>query len=84
MASYRVFIKPSAVKEIEVPKRERRRIVMKIEGLSQDPRPAGSEKLSGRERYRVRQGSYRVIYSIDDEGKAVLVFKVGHRRNVYR
>ncbi len=85
MASYRVFIKPSAVREIEaIQKKDRERIASRIAALSEDPRPAGCEKLSGQERYRVRQGQYRVVYAVDDEGKIVVVFKVGHRRDVYR
>jgi mRNA interferase RelE/StbE len=85
VASYRVFIKPSAVREIEaIPKKDRERITNRIKTLSEDPRLAGCEKLSGQERYRLRQGRYRVIYAIDDERKTVVVFKVGHRRDVYR
>ncbi len=84
MGSYRVFIKPSAAKELEaIPKKDRRRIVRRIQGLSAEPRPVGSERLSGQERYRVRQGDYRVVYSIDDETESVVVFKLG-RREVYR
>lgn len=85
MGSYRLLIKPSAVKELEaVPKNDRQRIVKRIQGLSTKPRPVGAEKLSGQERYRVRQGDYRVVYSIDEKEQAVVIFKVGHRREVYR
>ncbi len=85
MASYRLQIKPSAVKEIEeLPQRDRRRVVAKIQGLSTDPRPPGSEKLSGHEFYRVRQGSYRVLYTVQDVDSVVVVVKIGHRRDVYR
>lgn len=67
MASYKLRIKPSAVKELEVlPTKDRRKIVTRIEELASDPRPHGCEKLSGLEQYRVRQGDYRVVYSIDD------------------
>jgi mRNA interferase RelE/StbE len=52
--------------------------------LRDDPRPPGSEKLSGQERYRVRQGSYRILYEIEDQQVVVTVVKVGHRREVYR
>jgi len=82
---YKVFIKPSATKELEaVPKDDRRRIAQRIVGLSENPRPPGCEKLSGEDKYRVRQGDYRVIYLVDDESREVVVFKVGHRRDVYR
>ena len=85
MASYRLLIKPSAGKEIEaLPKQDRRRIVAKITSLSRDPRPPGSEKLSGHDRYRLRQGNYRILYEIQDLALIVVVVKVGHRRDVYR
>jgi mRNA interferase RelE/StbE len=85
VASYSLLIKPSALKELEVisPK-DRRRIITRIEGLSADPRPHGCEKLSGLEQYRVRQGDYRLIYSVDDEARTVVIVKIGHRRDVYR
>lgn len=86
MGRYRVLIKPSAVREIEsIPqKKQRQRIVGKIEALSDDPRPAGCEKLSGRERYRVRHGVYRIVYAIEDDRLVVFVVEVGHRSSVYR
>jgi mRNA interferase RelE/StbE len=85
VASYRLLIKPSAGKEIEaLPKQDRRRIVAKIMTLSGDPRPPGCEKLSGRHQYRLRQGSYRILYEIRDIDLVVVVVKVGHRRDVYR
>jgi mRNA interferase RelE/StbE len=52
--------------------------------LADDPRPPGSEKLSGQDRYRLRQGDYRVVYGVDDELRIVEVVKIGHRREVYR
>lgn len=85
MASYSLLIKPSAVKELEaLPTKDRRRIISRIHGLATDPRPHGCEKLSGLDQYRVRQGDYRVVYSVNDEAAAVVVVKVGHRRDVYR
>ncbi len=80
MASYRLFIKPSAVKEIEAisTKKDRRRVVQRIRGLADDPRPPGCQKLSGRDRYRLRQGRYRIIYSVHDQELVVFVVKVGH------
>lgn len=85
MASYSVFIKPSAVKELEaVPTRDRQRIARPIQGLGANPRPPGAEKLSGLDRYRLRQGNYRIIYAIEDERLVVLVVRIGHRRDVYR
>ena len=87
MAGYRLVIKTSAVKELEKiePKTLRRRLVAAIQGLAADPRPPGCEKLAGAiEAYRVRQGDYRAVYTIDDRARVVLVVKVGHRREVYR
>jgi len=85
VANYKLLIKPSAAKEIEaLPMKDRRRIVAKMEALSGNPRPPGSEKLSGEEKYRVRQGDYRVLYSIQDSSTTVTIVKIGHRREVYR
>ena len=85
MASYRLSIKPSAAKEIEaLPKNDRIRVIKRIKGLSENPRPHGVEKLSGHDKYRVRQGDYRIVYSVSDEELIVLVVKVANRREVYR
>ena len=85
MASYKLLIKPSAVKELEaVPAKARRKVAAKIQALAADPRPHGSEKLSGQEGYRLRQGDYRVVYAIDDAEPTVLVVKIGNRRDIYR
>lgn len=87
MASYRVLIKTSAGKELAAVglKADRQRIVAKIQGLATNPRPHGSEKLAGySDRYRVRQGNYRIVYVIDDEASEVTIFKVGDRKDVYR
>jgi mRNA interferase RelE/StbE len=87
VARYRLGIKQSAAREIEgiSRRRDRQRIVRRIQALAEDPRPAGCEKLAGQEgRYRIRQGSYRVVYSVDDHSRVVEVIRVGHRREVYR
>ena len=87
MASYRVLIKPSAAKEIEAvdQKRDRQRIVAKALALAEESRPAGCEKLAGEsDRYRVRVGQYRIVYSIADDDLVVLVVRVAHRKDVYR
>ena len=85
MASYRLQIKPTAVEELEaLPPKDARRVVAKIRKLASEPRPAGAEKLSGQDKYRVRQGNYRVLYSVDDAESTVVVVKIGHRRDVYR
>ena len=85
MASYSLLIKPSAAKELEtVPKKDRLRIVLKIQSLARDPRPEGSEKLTGREQYRLRQGRFRVLYSISEAERIVLIVKIAHRKEAYR
>lgn len=85
MASYSLFLKPSAVKELEaLPLADRRRIVSRIRSLAGQPRPHGSEKLSGEVKYRIRQGTYRVLYTIDDAAHEVVVVRIAHRRDVYR
>jgi len=86
VARYRLLIKPSAVKDLEaIPlKRDRQRVVERISQLAEDPRPLGSEKISGQDKYRVRQGRYRILYTIEDQDLLVQVVKVGHRKDVYR
>ena len=86
MARFRLLIKPSAVKDIEaIPlKRDRQRVVERISKLAENPRPSGSEKISGQDKYRVRQGRYRILYAIEDQDLLVQVVKVGHRQDVYR
>ena len=85
MASYKIEIKRSAAKELEqLPPKDRARVATRIQSLAADPRPPGAEKLSGQERYRVRQGNYRILYEIQDDLVVVVVVKIGHRRDVYR
>ena len=85
MASYRLLIKPSAARELEnLPLKDRKRVAARIQRLGSNPRPDGAEKLSGQDKYRLRQGDYRVLYSIDDTQAQVVVVKIGHRREVYR
>jgi mRNA interferase RelE/StbE len=85
VASYRLLIKPSAAQELEaLPRKERARVAARMLKLAVEPRPSGSEKLSGHELYRVRQGSYRILYEIVDRDHSVTIIKIGHRREVYR
>ena len=87
MAEYRLLIKASAAKELEAvgTKADRQRVVQRMQALAAIPRPQGSEKLAGyADRYRVRQGNYRIIYLIDDGRREVTIFKVAHRKDVYR
>lgn len=85
MASYKLLIKPSAAKELEnLPAKTRQKIVRKIQALAGDPRPHGSEKLSGEDLYRIRQGDYRILYAIEAKALSIVVIRIGHRRDVYR
>jgi len=84
---YSLRIKDSAAKEIEgiEPKKVRRQIVTRIQGLAADPRPPGCEKLAGTgDRYRLRQGAYRIVYEVRDLELVVVLVKVGHRSQVYK
>jgi len=84
MANYRLVVKKSVAKDLrQIPNKDVIRILTRIETLRESPRPMGSEKLSGQERYRIRQGVYRIIYEVKDEHLIVTVVKVGHRKQVY-
>ena len=85
MARYELRFKPSVARDLRgIPAVDVRRIVDRIETLRDDPRPPGSEKLSSQERYRLRQGNYRILYLIEDAELVVEIVKVGNRRDVYR
>ena len=86
MAPYQLEVKQKAAKELARVRPDiGRRLLQSIEYLASNPRPRQSHKLSESENsYRLRVGNYRVLYQIDDEAKLVTIFKVGHRRKVYR
>ena len=85
MAEYKIYFKKSVWKDFQpIPKKDLKNILKVIESLSKDPRPSGCRKLSGQEKYRLRKGQYRIIYSIQDDDISVWIVKVGHRKNVYR
>jgi mRNA interferase RelE/StbE len=85
MAEYKLFFKKSVQKDVDsIPKRDLKRILDRIEALTENPRPAGCEKLTGQERYRLRQGRYRIVYSIQDDELTVWIVKVGHRKHISR
>jgi len=86
VADYDVYIKPSALKELDAigSKKARQRMVQTIRALAEDPRPNGCRKLSGKDKYRIRCGDYRIVYAVQDAGMSLTVVKIGHRREVYR
>ncbi len=85
MAAYNIYFKASVDKDLRgISKKDVKRVFGKIKSLAKDPRPIGCEKLSGTERYRIRQGRYRIIYSVQDDELTVWVITVGHRKEVYR
>ncbi len=85
MASYKIVVKKSVSKDLRtIPNKDVARILQCMETLQESPRPTGSEKLSGLERYRIRHGIYRIIYEVMDEHLIITIVKVGHRKHVYQ
>jgi mRNA interferase RelE/StbE len=85
MAGYRVFFKKSVEKDLAlIPTKDLRKILERIETLARDPRPPGCEKLTGQNRFRIRQGRYRILYSIQDQELTIIVVRRAHRKNAYR
>ena len=85
MGSFKITFKQSVAKDLrQIPKKDVARILKRIEALRVEPRPPDVEKLSGQEKYRIRQGVYRILYEILNNELIVVVVKIGHRRDVYR
>ncbi len=85
MERYNIVVKRSVAKDLRaIPKKDVKRIISTIRGLADEPRPPGAKKLSGQDHYRIRQGNYRILYTIEDEKLVVCVVRVGNRRDVYR
>ena len=85
MASYKIVVKKSVTKDLKsIPKKDVKRILSAIQKLADEPRPPQAKKLSGQDRFRIRQGNYRILYTIEDTRLVVCVVKVGNRRDVYR
>ena len=85
MAEYKIFFKKSVDRDFKViPKKDLKIILNRIEALAEDPRPPGCEKLTEQQKYRLRQGRYRILYSIQDDELTIWVVKVGHRKDIYR
>ncbi len=85
MAASRVLFRESVYKDLRsIPKTHLPRILDRIRSLGDNPRPPGCEKLTGQERYRIRQGNYRIVHSIHDDHLQVWIVRVGHRKDIYR
>jgi len=85
MGNFEVIFKRSVAKDLrQIPKKDVAKILKRIKALRAEPRPPGVEKLSGQEKYRIRQGVYRILYEIRNNELIVVVVKIGHRRDVYR
>jgi len=85
VAQYKILFRKSAARELEkIPQPHLERIIDRIQTLADNPRPTGSEKLSGHDKYRIRQGHYRIVYSIQDLELTIWVVKIGHRKDIYR
>jgi len=85
MAAYKVFFRRSVEKDLSsIPKKDVGKILSRIKALEENPRPHGCEKLTGQERYRLRQGRYRIVYSVQDDELTVWIVTMGHRKDMYR
>jgi mRNA interferase RelE/StbE len=85
MESFKILIKKSAAGELsKIPRKDLEKIVRRIRDLEQNPRLFGCRKLSGKDRYRLRQGDYRIVYAVDDSRRIVEVYKIGNRREIYK
>jgi len=85
MAKYSLVFGKSVEKDLRlIPRNDQIRILKKIAELADNPRPPHSKKLSGQERYRLRQGNCRILYEIEDTVLLIIVVKVGHRQSIYR
>lgn len=85
MAVYNVFFKRSVEKDLAaIPNKDLRKVMHRIKMLAEVPRPRDCEKLTGQERYRIRQGRYRIVYSIQDKELTIIVVKIAHRKDIYR
>lgn len=85
MPDYRVDIADRALKEaMALPAEVRKRLVHAMDDLSKDPRPPAAKRLTGHPGYRVRKGNYRILYTIDEEARTIRIYRLGHRKDVYR
>lgn len=85
MEKYKIVFKKSAERELyKIQGKELHKIVQRVQGLKNNSKPSGAKKLTNHEHYRIRQGNYRIIYAIDESKSIITIFKIGHRKEVYR
>lgn len=85
MALYKIIFKETFPKDMRaVPGKDRKKVLTRIDSLAVNPRPFGCQRLTGQNKYRLRQGDYRILYTIDDSERIVRIMKVGHRKDIYR
>jgi len=85
MAKYKLSFKKSVAKDLrDIPNKNVARILERIKALSINPKPKGVTKLTNQERYRIRQGVYRILYEIKDFELIVFIVKVAHRKETYK
>lgn len=83
MAKFSLEVRNSVEKDLRaIPLPDRKRILKRIQAFADDPRPPDSKKLSGQERYRLREGNFRILYEIEDQKLIIVVVKVGNRRGI--
>ncbi len=83
--AYKVQLETRARREYyRLPARARESVTDAVDDLQGDPRPPGCKKLVGATGYRIRTGDYRILYTIDDDAGLVRIYRIGHRREVYR
>ena len=83
--AYKINIKPSALKDLDsLPDKEVKKISIRLMQLKDNPRPIGVQKLSDQEGYRIRSGNYRILFEVNDESGSVLIYRIKHRKKVYK
>ena len=84
--SYRIEVSRPAAKALKnIPKGDRKRIIEKIDSLSENlPNPDTTKMKGNNPFHKVRTGDYRIIYEVQEEVLVILIVKVGHRKDIYR
>lgn len=83
--AYKINIRPSAIKDLDsLPEKEAQKISFRLFQLKEEPRPIGVQKLSLKEGYRIRCGNYRILFEINDVSKTVFIYRIKHRKEVYK